>query len=124
MAAAQDWWIKTDLDTGDVSVSTVAVGGLGDLYILLADTPDAVSQTYQEVVGLPVLPPQWALGWNQCKWGYTDLQDLKEVVKNYSDFKIPLDTQWSDIDYLDRYRDFTYDPIEFTGLPDFIDELH
>jgi alpha-glucosidase (family GH31 glycosyl hydrolase) len=64
LAAAQDWWIKNNVETGDVSVSTVAAGGLGDLFIILADTPNAVSQTYQEIVGLPVLTPQWALGWN------------------------------------------------------------
>lgn len=112
------------MDTGDVTISTVAAGGLGDLYILLADTPEAVSQTYQEVVGLPVLPPQWSLGWNQCKWGYTDVQELEWVVGNYSSHNLPLDTQWSDIDYLDRYRDFTYDPVAFEKLPEFIDDLH
>jgi alpha-glucosidase (family GH31 glycosyl hydrolase) len=68
--------------------------------------------------------PQWALGWNQCRWGYTDLDSLKEVVKNFSDYGLPLDTQWSDIDYLDRYRDFTYDKLNFNGLGNFVDDLH
>jgi alpha-glucosidase (family GH31 glycosyl hydrolase) len=31
---------------------------------------------------------------------------------------------WSDIDYLDNYRDFTYDPIKYAGLPEYIEELH
>jgi alpha-glucosidase (family GH31 glycosyl hydrolase) len=31
---------------------------------------------------------------------------------------------WSDIDYLDNYRDFTYDPIRYAGLPQYIEELH
>jgi len=22
------------------------------------------------MIGDPVLIPQWALGWNQCRWGY------------------------------------------------------
>ena len=43
LAAAQDWWIKNNPETGDVTISTVAAGGLGDLYIILGDTPNVVS---------------------------------------------------------------------------------
>jgi len=35
-----------------------------------------------------------------------------------------LDTQWSDIDYLSNYRDFTYDSTNYAGLADFVDKLH
>jgi alpha-glucosidase (family GH31 glycosyl hydrolase) len=31
---------------------------------------------------------------------------------------------WSDIDYLDDYRDFTHDPFNYADLPTFITELH
>jgi alpha-glucosidase (family GH31 glycosyl hydrolase) len=79
---------------------------------------------YQSIVGTPVLTPQWALGWHQCKWGYATLDEVKEVVHNYTLNNLPLDTQWSDIDYLDRYRDFTYDPVNYAGLGDFVKYLH
>lgn len=49
---------------------------------------------------------------------------MKEVVQNYSDYNLPLDVQWSDIDYLDRYRDFTFDPVKYNGLGDFVKGLH
>ena len=95
------------------------------MYFMFGDDPNAVVKTYHNsVVGKPVLTPQWILGWNQCRWGYKNLDTLKEVVKNYSDNGIPLDTQWSDIDYLDKYRDFTVDPLNFDKLGDFVDELH
>lgn len=43
------------------------------------------------------------------------------MVAGYLDNKIPLDTAWSDIDYLYNYRDFTYDSKQkFKNLPDFI----
>ena len=124
LAAAQDWWILNNAETGDVSVRTAAAGGLGDLFIILAKTPNKVSQIYQEIVGLPVLPPQWALGWNQCKWGYKNTEDLQQVLNNYTSHNLPLDAQWSDIDWLDSYKDFTYDPINFEKLPEFIERLH
>ena len=46
------------------------------------------------------------------------------MVGNYSAHNLPLDTQWSDIDYLLDYRDFTYDPVRFKGLPEFVAGLH
>jgi alpha-glucosidase (family GH31 glycosyl hydrolase) len=32
--------------------------------------------------------------------------------------------QWSDIDYMDRYRDFTIDNKSWAGLSEFVDEIH
>lgn len=32
--------------------------------------------------------------------------------------------QWNDIDYMDEYRDFTYDEVKFAGLPEFVEDLH
>jgi len=34
-ANAQDWWIKNDHTTGKISISQVAPGGMGDIYIML-----------------------------------------------------------------------------------------
>ena len=34
---------------------------------------------------------------------------VEAVVANYSAANIPLDTQWVDIDYMQDYRDFTFD---------------
>lgn len=124
LANAQDWVVKNDKSTGDVAVKTYATGGIGDLMFMSATGPNEVTKAYQKIVGSPVMVPQWALGWNQCRWGYTNLDTLKEVVANFSSNNLPLDTQWSDIDYLDRYRDFTYDQVNFKGLGDFVNDLH
>ena len=120
LAHAQDWRIKGDKTTGAISVKTYSTGGHGDLYFMSDKDPNKVTQMYHTIVGKPVLTPQWALGWSQCKYGYKSTEELREVVGNYSQFGLPLDTQWSDIDYLDRYRDFTYNPEAYAGLPDFV----
>jgi alpha-glucosidase len=49
---------------------------------------------------------------------------MKYVVGNYSLFNLPLDVQWSDIDYLFNYRDFTYDHLRYKGLDEFVEYLH
>lgn len=125
LAAAQDWWIKNTPATGEVAIKTYAAGGLGDVYFMFGATPDAVTSLYHEaIVGNPVLVPQWTLGWSQCKWGYKNLDELNTTVQQYAAHDIPLETQWADIDYLDDYKDFTFDPVSFKGLGDFVDELH
>ena len=91
-----------------MSLSAISTGGLGDLYFFVsAQNPDAVIAKYFTLVGTPVLTPQWALGWNQCRWCYKSLQDVKQSAQGYLDNGIPLDTQWVDIDYMQDYKDFT-----------------
>lgn len=34
------------------------------------------------------------------------------------------DVQHADIDYMDERKDFTYDPVNFKGFPEFVKELH
>ena len=91
---------------------------------MVGSGPEDVVKQYHSIVGTPVLIPQWGLGWHQCRWGYNTTQALRDVVNNYNISNIPLDVIWSDIDYLDSYRDFTYDPVKFADLPDFINMQH
>lgn len=102
----------------------MSAGGLGDIYVMRASTPEQVVLQYFTMIGKPVLTPQWALGWHQCRWGYSNLAALKEVVTQYANNQLPLDVQWSDIDYLNKYRNFEVDPVNFAGLGDFVKELH
>ena len=84
-------------------VKSRAAGGLGDIYILISDTnkvENLIKKYHNLIVGNPVLIPQWALGWNQCKWGYENTDDLRWNVGNYSENDLPLDTQWNDIDWM------------------------
>jgi len=68
------------------------------------------------IVGKPVLTPQWALGWHQSRWGYTSLAEVKKVESKFRSFGLPLEVIWTDIDYMNDYRTFSYDPLNFGGL--------
>lgn len=117
LAHAQDWWIANDNVTGVTSLSTIATGGILDVSFVFGDNPIEVTKEYHKIVGAPVLTPQWALGWHQCKWGYKNVDELRDVIANYQKYNLPLDTIWSDIDYMDAYKDFTFDPVNYKDLP-------
>ncbi|CAG9951800.1 unnamed protein product, partial [Clonostachys rosea f. rosea IK726] len=62
---------------------------------------------YAEVAGLPTFAPYWGLGFHQCRYGYQDAFAVAEVIYNYSQANIPLETMWTDIDYMDGRTIFT-----------------
>ncbi|GKT64856.1 glycoside hydrolase family 31 protein [Colletotrichum tofieldiae] len=86
------------------------LGGTIDLYFYAGPTADAVMKSYQKTtVGLPVMQQYWTFGFHQCRWGYTSWDNLQEIADDFAEFKIPLETLWADIDYMNQYRDFEDD---------------
>lgn len=100
------------------------IGGILDMYIFLGPTPEDVVKQYQKVIGLPFMPPYWSLGFHLSRYGYHSVDDVRKVSSRTIDAKIPYDVQHFDIDYMQNYRDFTYDKYNFQTLPGFVDELH
>ncbi|KAF8062770.1 Alpha-glucosidase [Scenedesmus sp. PABB004] len=102
------------------SLTYRVIGGLVDLYFFTGPSPEEVIRQYHEaraaaaVIGFPGLPPFWALGAHQAKWGYSTVGVVEAVVANYSAAGIPLEGVWVDIEYMNsRFQTLTLDPVRF-----------
>ncbi|KAI1762859.1 glycoside hydrolase family 31 protein [Hypoxylon sp. FL1150] len=102
------------------------LGGVLDFYFVSGPSPVEVAQQYADIVGLPAMMPYWGFGFHNCRYGYQDVFDVAEAVYNYSQAAIPLETMWTDIDYMYLRRVFSLDPDRFPlhKMRELVDYLH
>lgn len=107
---------------GDTAVITSENGNLS-VYIMEADSLTDICREYRGLIGSSYIPPKWAFGYIQSRWGYECEDDLRTVVKEHRDRHIPLDGVCMDIDYMDDYMDFTWDRKKFPDMAAFNQEM-
>jgi alpha-glucosidase len=71
---------------------------------------------YSELTGRPALPPRWALGYHQSRWGYKREAHVRQVLQGYRAMDLPLSAVHLDIDYMRGYRVFTVDRDRFPDM--------
>ncbi len=99
------------MELGHSKLKAVILGaerGPSDLYVLVGPTLPELTRKLQQLVGRTPLPPVWALGYQQCRWGYKDERDLNDLDRQFRKLGIPCDGLWLDIDYMDAYKVFTF----------------
>ncbi|XP_017277311.1 lysosomal alpha-glucosidase isoform X1 [Kryptolebias marmoratus] len=106
------------------ALTWVSTGGILDLYVLLGPDPQKVIQQYLQIIGYPMMPPYWSLGFHLCRWGYTTTNVTRMVAQHMHGANFPMDVQWNDLDYADKRRVFTFDPRRFGDLPEMVQEFH
>ncbi len=92
-------------------------------YIIEGESYVDVVKQFRTLIGKSYIPPKWAFGYQQSRWGYQNENDILECVKNYKEHHIPLDAVYLDIDYMEGYKDFTVDNQRFPNLKQLIQDL-
>ena len=65
------------------------------------------------------------LGWHQGKAAYKSLADIQALIASYATSKIPLESIWNDVSYMNARRVFTVDPVAYAGLGAYVaDTMH
>jgi alpha-glucosidase len=103
-----------DLGKGQADVALLAAAqGNIDFYIAAGPSPGVVAASMARILGTMPLPPKWALGYHQSRYSYLSEGELGEVASRLRQSRIPCDVLWLDIDYMDRFRNLTWDPERF-----------
>ena len=117
---------KITFDIGYTKHSLLEIqidGNNYDLYEFAGGSPDEIVREFREMIGMPFLPPKWAFGFGQCRWSYGTSQEVREVAKQYRENHIPIDSIYLDIDYMERYKDFTIDRESFPDFEALVSEM-
>lgn len=105
-------------------ISFTSYGHPFPVYIIDAESPQAVMEKLSGLIGTISLPPKWALGYHQCRYSYYPESRAKEIADEFRMRKLPCDVIWFDIHYMDGYRVFTFDKEHFPDPKRMNDYLH
>jgi alpha-glucosidase len=110
---------KTQPDTLGYSTSDTAI----ELYACAGPTPAAVLEQYTFLTGRISPPARWSLGYQQSRWSYMTEDEVQAIATTFREQHIPCDAIYLDIDYMDGYRDFTWNKERFPDPAKMIADL-
>ena len=87
-----------------------------DLYLLSGGNENAICREFRTLIGRSYIPPRWAFGLAQSRWGYKTEEDVRKVARQYKEHDLPLDMICMDIEYMQDYADFTVNKERFPDL--------
>lgn len=121
-----DYAGKMEFDIGYTKRSMMQIHAASNnltVYIITGESEKDIVKQFRKMVGRSYIPPFWAFGYGQSRWGYKTEEDIRTVAKQYQDAGIPLDSIYLDIDYMERYKDFTVDTERFPNLKELATDM-
>jgi alpha-glucosidase len=111
---------RATLDVGKANPERLSyrakAGDALDVYLFAGRDPKQVLEAYTALTGRTPLPPLWALGHHQSRYGYMTEAEVRGVVARMQKGKIPLDAVWLDIDFQADNTPFTVNKAAFPGF--------
>jgi alpha-glucosidase len=87
-----------------------AEGGAMNYYFFGASSVSGLIRDYTWLTGRMEMPPLWSLGYQQCRYSYMSQEQLLSIAGRMRQDSIPCDVIYCDIDYMNGYRVFTWNP--------------
>lgn len=111
-------------DDHSATFSFITTGGQMEIYFMFKGSAKQIIAKYQSLVGKPVLPPLWALGWHASSSSYKSNMELLQIMMSYNSKKIPLEVLWFGADLMDDYQAFSVNETAFPDMTNFTNALH
>ena len=123
---ADNTW-RQSISTDNHQVVFESEGPAFRVVVIERESPRQLMKALAELTGTMSLPPLWSLGYQQCRFSYQPDTQVMEIANQLRDHQIPSDVIWMDIDYMDGYKIFTFNPKEFSrpkALNDYLHQKH
>ena len=101
-----------------------AVDGVLDYYFMAADDLAGIIGAYTALTGRVSMPMLWTLGYHQSRWSYGQEAEVRELAANMEKYDIPCDCIHLDIDYMEKYKVFTWSKENFAHPAEMISDLN
>lgn len=113
--------ITFDIGYTDSSVLSVSTQNNDiDVYIIEGETLIDIVKSFRSIIGMSYIAPKWAFGFMQSRWSYFTKDDVTRIADSYREADIPLDAIFLDIDYMERFKDFTINNERFPDFAQFV----
>lgn len=93
------------------------------LYVIEGESAYDIVRQFRGIIGRSYIPPKFAFGFGQSRWGYRTKEDFRAVADGYRKNRIPIDMIYMDIDYMQDFKDFTVNEENFPDFPAFVQEM-
>lgn len=93
------------------------------LYVIEGESAYEIVRAFRKLIGRSYIPPKFAFGYGQSRWGYVTKEDFYKVAEGYRKNHIPMDMIYMDIDYMQDYKDFTLNEKNFQDFPEFVQKM-
>jgi len=113
-------------DIGYTQADTLKVSCEGadlNLFVIDGESPYDIVKQFRKLIGRSYIPPRYAFGFGQSRWGYKTKEDFRKVVDGHRKNGVPLDMVYMDIDYMQNFKDFTLNEKNFPDFPEFVQEM-
>lgn len=117
---------KVEFDIGyskSDEIKITSLDGNYTLYLIYGISEDEIVEQFRELVGQSYIPPKWAFGYQQSRWSYKDEKEVRELAKTFRDKKYPIDTIYLDIDYMERFKNFSLNNESFPKFEELVQDM-
>ncbi len=94
-----------------------------DIYLISGDSPIQIVREFRGLTGQAYIPPFWAFGYQQSRWSYHNAEAVRNIIRKYDEASIPLDCVYLDIDYMERFKNFTINRETFPDFEQLVSEM-